>query len=69
MGIVHKSCQREQEDDHWEIDLSDREMDMLKVVSVFSSCITKLNIIEGLKKMDLKHMIQHVYRLSVTIEY
>jgi hypothetical protein len=64
MGIVRKSCRREQEDEHWEIDLSDREMDMLKVVSVFSSCITKLNIIEGLKKMDLKQMIQHVYRLQ-----
>ena len=64
MGIVRKSCRREQEDDHWETDLSDREIDMLRVVSVFSSCVTKFNIIEGLKKMDLKQMIQHVYRLQ-----
>ena len=63
MGIVRKNSQREQEDDHWEIDLSEREMDMLTVVSVFSSSVTKLNVIEGLKKMNLKQMVQHVFRL------
>ena len=63
MGIIRKSCQREQEDDHWEIDLSEREMDMFIVVYVFSSSVTKLNI-EGLKNMNLKQMVQHVYRLQ-----
>jgi hypothetical protein len=63
MGIVRKNSQREQEDDHWEIDLSEREMDMLTVVSVFSSSVTKLNVIEGLNKMNLKQMVQHVFRL------
>ena len=57
IGIIGKVCQREQDDDHWEIDLSDREMDMLYVVSVFFSCVTKLKIIEGLKKMNLKQIV------------
>lgn len=48
----------------WEIDLSEREIDTLEVVSVFSSCVTKLNIIEGLKKMNLKQMVQHIYQLQ-----
>ena len=37
---------------------------MLSVVSVFSSCVIKLNIIVGWKKMNLKQMVEHVYRLQ-----
>lgn len=61
IGIVNKHYRRQQEDDHWEIDLSEREMDMQVVVSVFSTSIKKLNITKALKKMNLKQMVEHVY--------
>ena len=61
IGIVQKHVQRKPEDDHREIDLSGREIDMHLVVSVYSASVKKLSVTQALKRMNLQQMVEHVY--------
>lgn len=43
MGVVSKVSPVEEGADHWEIDVSDRQLDMELVVSAYSKCVCKMN--------------------------
>ena len=55
MGIVEKQKGIEQGSDHWEIDLSEHQLDMEIVPSIF------IHIFEVLKGMKLNNMVQSVW--------
>ena len=60
MGIVEKQKGIEQGSDQWEIDLSEHQLDMEIVPSMFIKCLHKIHTFEVLKGMKLNNMVQSV---------
>lgn len=58
IGIVPKSSQREENgDEHWEIDLTDKQIDMEFIVPVYSTSIEKLRVMRALKRVKLHQLL------------
>ena len=61
MGIAPKFYQHPESDNHLEIDISERILDMQLIVPIYLTSIQKLKIVEALKNTKLHQMAQHVY--------
>ena len=68
IGIVPKTThgQREDEengDEHWEIDLTDKQIDMDFIVPVYSNSIEKLRVMRALEHMKLHQLLMQIFSL------
>jgi hypothetical protein len=64
MGVVRKQTDVEQGLDHWELDLSEHQLDMELVSSVFFHCVKKMHIFKAFQEMKLKNMMYSVCSLQ-----
>lgn len=65
IGIVPKSSCSQHEgeengDEHWEIDLTDKQIDMDFIVPVYSNSIAKLRIMRALEHMKLNQLLTQI---------
>ena len=61
IGIVPKyNPHAENGDEHWEIDLTDQQIDMEFIVPVYSKSIEKLRIMRALKHMKLHQLLTEI---------
>lgn len=58
MGVISKTSASELGADHWEIDVSEHQLDMEIVVSTYSHCVEKFQIFEALKERNLLNMVK-----------
>ena len=60
MGVVRKQADMEQGLQHWEMDLSENQLDMELVPSVFLHCLKKMRLFQALQEMKLCVHCNHI---------